>query len=219
MFETATQSKWLTTIFAALACTSCGPEAVGETDDLEAAVGAGEVALDGVLSTYPGPTAWGGRYYLQTKQPFGKIPLLGAATALDALAGNIVRVRGHLTQISGTQVFWVTSAQRLASAIKGIFRVDVVGETFDHPLPTQLALEMYFGLRRQMIPTGPVVDDRPNTSPYDSRWHWHLSRAAFADATMELCDGTPTAVERDISGWISSVGVYCPWAAKVVGYR
>jgi hypothetical protein len=31
-------------------------------------------------------------------------------------------------------------------------------------------------------------------------------RYAFADATIELCDGTPTTVERDVQGGIANTG-------------
>jgi len=37
--------------------------------------------------------------------------------------------------------------------------------------------------------TGIVIDDRPKTSPYDNRYHWHFNETTigFAEITMEAC--------------------------------
>jgi len=38
----------------------------------------------------------------------------------------------------------------------------------------------------------------------------------WADATIELCDGTPSHIESDKKYWLETVGYYCPWLARVV---
>lgn len=45
---------------------------------------------------------------------------------------------------------------------------------------------------------------------------WHVVELGFADFTVELCDGTAKAVDRDPVYWIESVGYFCPWSGEVV---
>ena len=64
------------------------------------------------------------------------------------------------------------------------------------------------GLAR--IPTGRIA---PGTQA-NRGWSWHLEDVAFAETTIELCDGRPSDVERQ--GTSFGGGRYCPWSAKVV---
>jgi hypothetical protein len=61
------------------------------------------------------------------------------------------------------------------------------------------------------IPLGFVVR---SGSGVNAPWTWHLdpSRFEFAFATIEVCDGIPSDVEKAL---ITS-DMYCPWSAKVV---
>jgi hypothetical protein len=60
------------------------------------------------------------------------------------------------------------------------------------------------------IPTGRIVSGmQVNTG-----WSWHLQDLSFAEATIELCDGRPSDVERQGTGF--GGGRYCPWAATIV---
>jgi hypothetical protein len=61
------------------------------------------------------------------------------------------------------------------------------------------------------IPIGRVV---PGTQA-NTGWSWHLEDIAFAESTIELCDGRPSDVERQGTGF--GGGRYCPWAATIVG--
>ena len=45
-------------------------------------------------------------------------------------------------------------------------------------------------------------------------WSWHLEGVAFAESTIELCDGRPSDVERQ--GTSFGGGRYCPWSATIV---
>jgi hypothetical protein len=45
-------------------------------------------------------------------------------------------------------------------------------------------------------------------------WSWHVEDVTFAEATIELCDGRPSDVERAGVGF--GGGRYCPWSAVVV---
>lgn len=61
------------------------------------------------------------------------------------------------------------------------------------------------------IPTGTVVRGDPSVN---TDWSWHIDPATFgfADATTEVCDGLPSAVEDQT---ITSPD-YCPWSAEIV---
>jgi hypothetical protein len=39
----------------------------------------------------------------------------------------------------------------------------------------------------------------------------------MVEVTMELCDGRPSDVERDLDYWVDSVGRFCPWSSALVG--
>jgi hypothetical protein len=60
------------------------------------------------------------------------------------------------------------------------------------------------------IPTGRIV---PGTQA-NMGWSWHLEDVAFAESTIELCDGRPSDVERQ--GTRFGGGRYCPWTATIV---
>lgn len=53
---------------------------------------------------------------------------------------------------------------------------------------------------------------------FNAPWGWHLDPASVevADAAMELCDGRPSMVQKDVGKWIAEARVFCPWSAKVV---
>ena len=60
------------------------------------------------------------------------------------------------------------------------------------------------------IPTGRIVaGTQANTG-----WSWHLEDLTFAEATIEVCDGRPSDVEREGFGF--GAGRYCPWTAIIV---
>jgi hypothetical protein len=61
------------------------------------------------------------------------------------------------------------------------------------------------------IPNGRIVAGADVNSGYS----WHLEDVSFADATIELCDGRPSDVEREGAKW--GGGRYCPWGARVIG--
>jgi hypothetical protein len=52
----------------------------------------------------------------------------------------------------------------------------------------------------------------------DPQWTWHVdpAGAAFADVTIEVCDGLPSHIENDKRYWLETLGTYCPWSARVV---
>lgn len=53
---------------------------------------------------------------------------------------------------------------------------------------------------------------------FNGPWSWHLdpSTIEVPDASIELCDGTPSYLEAHRDEWIRDVKNYCPWGAKVI---
>lgn len=74
------------------------------------------------------------------------------------------------------------------------------------------AQQLLAGEQVAAIPNGTVVRDDPGVN---EPWSWHIdpSTLAFADATIEVCDGLPSYVE---DGTVTS-DQYCPWSAKIIG--
>jgi hypothetical protein len=59
------------------------------------------------------------------------------------------------------------------------------------------------------IPNGRIVAG----TQVNAGWSWHLEDVTFAESTIELCDGRPSDVERQGSGF--GGGRFCPWSASV----
>ena len=53
---------------------------------------------------------------------------------------------------------------------------------------------------------------------FNAPWGWHLlpSSVSAPDVATEVCDGTPSLVQADLTYWMGSVGRFCPWTARVV---
>jgi hypothetical protein len=86
------------------------------------------------------------------------------------------------------------------------FKVELAtSELVDH------ARKLLAGENISAIPNGLVVRDDPGVN---APWTWHIDPAnfEFAFATIEVCDGIPSDVDK---GVITS-DMYCPWSAKVV---
>lgn len=50
---------------------------------------------------------------------------------------------------------------------------------------------------------------------HNTGWSWHLTDANLVELTMELCDGRPSEVERELNYWLTSVKQFCPWSSYV----
>lgn len=49
-------------------------------------------------------------------------------------------------------------------------------------------------------------------------WHWHIedNKWDLVEMSMELCDGTPDMVEKDMKYWVEDVKRFCPWESYVL---
>ena len=100
-----------------------------------------------------------------------------------------------------------------APSERALVTFQVGGEQFRVQLISQDQVDA--ALRAQQggaarIPNGRIVlGTRENTG-----WSWHLEDVAFAEVTIELCDGRPSDVER--GGTQFGGGRFCPWTASIV---
>ncbi len=49
-------------------------------------------------------------------------------------------------------------------------------------------------------------------------WSWHFvpDKWNLVEVSMEVCDGRPSYVEKEIDYWVDNVGRFCPWNSKVI---
>jgi hypothetical protein len=63
---------------------------------------------------------------------------------------------------------------------------------------------------RARIPNGRIVPGMQ----VNAGWSWHLEDVMFVESTIELCDGRPSDVERQGTGF--GGGRFCPWTATII---
>jgi hypothetical protein len=104
------------------------------------------------------------------------------------------------------------SASSTSPSSNAVVTFSVVNETFRVSLttPDQIAAaKAAQNGGRAKIPNGRIVTG----TGVNTGWSWHLEELTFAEATIELCDGRPSDVERQ--GTSFGGGRYCPWSALI----
>jgi hypothetical protein len=94
-----------------------------------------------------------------------------------------------------------------------VVTIRVVGEQYRLLLTTQAQIEAARAAQgggANRIPNGRLVSGAQVNAGYS----WHVEDVEFAFATIEVCDGLPSHVERE--GVAFGTGRYCPWAAEIV---
>jgi hypothetical protein len=103
----------------------------------------------------------------------------------------------------------------------GLYATFKVGEEQFHASITNPdgmaeARALWAGTSNARIPNAPLI-----CSPEDwnSPWSWHMDPESlrFAEAAIEVCDGTPSYVEANCATF--GVGRYCPWGAEMTELR
>jgi hypothetical protein len=111
----------------------------------------------------------------------------------------------------------VQKKQALSGGILATF--DVVGEKYSIFITNQNTirevLAVQSGTSKATIPSGLLV---AGAVFYNPPWSWHIDSEdiQMAEITMELCDGTPSTVEKNLDYWLQTVKRFCPWSAKLV---
>jgi hypothetical protein len=89
----------------------------------------------------------------------------------------------------------------------------VVGETFRVQLVGERQIEAARAAQgggAARIPNGRILSGAGVNTP----WSWHLEDVEFVEVAIELCDGRPSDVERQSTGF--GGGRFCPWSAQVL---
>lgn len=95
-----------------------------------------------------------------------------------------------------------------ASADGSTFRAEL-----EQPADIAAAQAALAGDGNAGIPNGALAyGDGGINAPHE----WHMEGTTLADVTIELCDGTATMVDEDVTYWVETVGQFCPWTATVV---
>jgi len=96
---------------------------------------------------------------------------------------------------------------------RAVVTFTVAGETFRVSLTGAdqvAAARAAQGGGQARIPNGRIVAG----TDVNAGWNWHLEDVVFAESTIELCDGRPSDVERQGTGF--GGGRFCPWSATVL---
>ena len=103
----------------------------------------------------------------------------------------------------------------------GTFVVQVGSEQFSIRVVDQVTYDQ-LNARRQSGIEGVILGRvAKGNGGFNGSWSWHLvpSTIEVPDASIELCDGTPSYLEAHRDEWITSVRNYCPWGAKVISVQ
>lgn len=100
-----------------------------------------------------------------------------------------------------------------------IFVVQVHQESFriklTDPQRIAQARRILRGEESQKIVSGRLVR---GDGGFNTGYRWHLDPATveFVEAAIELCDGVPSFVEKELDYWIDVVKSFCPWGSRIV---
>jgi hypothetical protein len=113
----------------------------------------------------------------------------------------------------------------LATPTDGVIGIfDVGGEQFRVWTTNSETIDDMYALQagesNASIPNGPIEHGvgPDDAEPVNAPWSWHYDPEAveMAEATIEVCDGTPSFVEANVDYFVDDVGQYCPWNAELV---
>lgn len=98
------------------------------------------------------------------------------------------------------------------------FVIDVVGEQFKvrvNDEATRTLLRQHLASGRVGVLHGMLV--RGNGG-FNGPHQWHLDPATITtpDVAIEVCDGRPSDIDKDLPYWLGNVRAYCPWGAQVI---
>jgi hypothetical protein len=113
----------------------------------------------------------------------------------------------------GPSIGCSSSDNPVAPSGSAIATIRVVDEAYRILLTTPAQIDAARAAQaggRASIPNGRLVTGAQINSGYS----WHVEDVEFVEATIELCDGLPSHVQRE--GVTFGGGRYCPWSARVV---
>jgi hypothetical protein len=135
----------------------------------------------------------------------------------DQDGAGSTRSRAASLLLAITLTFWAAcSDSPTAPSGTALVTFRVVNETFRIRLIEDDQIQAAREARQGGLARIPVGRIRSGTN-VNAGWSWHLVDVEFAEATIELCDGLPSHVERE--GVAFANGYYCPWAAEIIAIQ
>lgn len=125
--------------------------------------------------------------------------ILSLLLVIAATAGSAA----HATPIPDEQPVIVT----FVTADGSTFRAEIAQPADIAAVRAALAGDGYAG-----IPIGSLA---PGDGGVNAPHEWHMVETTIAEVTIELCDGTASMVDEDVTYWVETVGRFCPWSATV----
>lgn len=136
---------------------------------------------------------------------------------------NIRDDSGHLTKMSSKGIMNGRVSTNIIPSPSGLEGKSFILQTSNgdeftvyatDPGAIQLLTDNYYGLNNMFVTGSLVIGDGGFNSP----WGWHLdpNDVTMAEFSIELCDGTPSEVERNLPYWLFQVETFCPWSSKVI---
>lgn len=161
----------------------------------------------------------GAREDLATADVGGYLVQLRAVNPYPGTAGTETPVKKE--SYVATLIVFKSPNGGLAGGVLATF--DVVGEQFKVWVTNPETIQQILALQRgevQGFPIGAVLRG-PGAANHNAPWSWHLDPAqtGITEASIELCDGTPSYLEEHLAEWIETVKSYCPWSARLVDVK
>src|SRR5688572_29793975 len=126
--------------------------------------------------------------------------LIGLALLITACGGDVASMRPtpaqeFVVEVEGERFRLRTSNPATASALDARRRAGTLG-----------------------VVAGRIVR---GDGGFNAPWGWHLDPLSIEvpQVSIEVCDGRPSMVQADLDYWVDTVGMYCPWAARVYDAR
>ena len=114
------------------------------------------------------------------------------------------------------------SACDTAAPLHAVYEVEVATGDGPERFRIALATEAQAAEAEAALAAGRVGVVHGTLAPGDGGvndgYSWHLvpETVSFPDLAIEVCDGRPrTDVEGALDYWLDTVGVYCPWGARL----
>jgi len=117
-----------------------------------------------------------------------------------------------VTLVAGLGMLSCQKTSTSPSPTSALVTFRVVNETFKVLLTDSAVIELARrtqagGVKR--FPNGRILAG----ADVNAGWSWHLADVEMVEASIELCDGRPSDVER--AGVSYGGGRFCPWSATV----
>jgi len=130
-----------------------------------------------------------------------------------------------VTALAGTLLPSCASPTAPAGLGGGVLATFQTGsQTFKVFVTKASTIEALFALQRgeasASIPNGRILRGS-GVAGHNEPYSWHLdpSDVDMADATIELCDGSPSYVEDHVAEYVDVIGRYCPWGATLAALQ